>query len=108
VRSVQDTLSLTIGPCPVQFAASLEDFQNCASVLEDKPNDIRDRNFPGLLQLVLLYSALWPVETDLPRPAASSRDASACRGLGSSAPLVQLELFIVRQFSLFQDFRAAR
>jgi hypothetical protein len=55
-----------------------------------------------------LCSALRSVETNLPRPAARFRDASACRSVGSSAPLVQLELLIVGQFSLFHDFRAKR
>jgi hypothetical protein len=42
---------LTIAPYRIQSGVSLEDFQDFVAALEDKPIDIKDRNFPGLSQL---------------------------------------------------------
>jgi hypothetical protein len=43
--------ALIITPYRVEFLVSLEDFQDFITALEDKPTDIKDRNFPGLSQL---------------------------------------------------------
>jgi hypothetical protein len=43
--------SLTIAPYQVDSRVSLEDFRDFVSALEDKPINIKDRNFPGLSQL---------------------------------------------------------
>jgi hypothetical protein len=42
---------LTIAPSRVQSRVSLHDFQDFATALEDKPMNIKDRNFLGLSQL---------------------------------------------------------
>jgi hypothetical protein len=42
---------LCITPYRIQSGMSLDDFYNFVSALEDKPIDIKDRNFPGLSQL---------------------------------------------------------
>jgi hypothetical protein len=41
----------TIIPYRFQFGVSLEDFQDFVSVLDDKPIDIKNSNFPRLSQL---------------------------------------------------------
>jgi hypothetical protein len=43
--------ALTITPYRIQSGVSLEDFQDFVTALEDKPMDIKDRNFLGLSQL---------------------------------------------------------
>jgi hypothetical protein len=42
---------LVTAPSRVESGVSLEDFRNTVSVLEDKPINIKDRNFSGLSQL---------------------------------------------------------
>jgi hypothetical protein len=42
---------LAIAPSRVESRVSLEDFRDCIAALEDKPINIKDRNFPGLSQL---------------------------------------------------------
>jgi hypothetical protein len=44
----KNNLALAIAPYRLQSEVSLEDFRDFVSVLEDKPININDRNFPGL------------------------------------------------------------
>jgi hypothetical protein len=45
----KNNLGLIVTPYRIQSGVSLDDFQEFLSVLEDKPINIKNRNFPGLL-----------------------------------------------------------
>jgi hypothetical protein len=47
----KNNLALAIAPYRLQSEVSLEAFRDFVSALEDKPINIKDRNFPGLSQL---------------------------------------------------------
>jgi hypothetical protein len=72
---------LTISPYRVESGISLDDFRDFVSALDDKPINIKNRNFPGLSQLSEEFgfqSLSKKLSADRRSPGLSSAQTAEC------------------------------